>query len=646
MKFFIILLLFSFNLLAGTMPNNDYQVGDGSVTVDKGFTFNTGDGVNNVTLKVDDTRKAKFSGNQFQMGDGASANDKFFTLDPTYGAGIGWSGSDSNFTLFGQNFRMGRSSNEDIKWIFDLGLGASNPFIKWDSTLNKFRQSLDGSSEKDLGTGSGGGEDGVNLLANPSFEDSGSPVGNWTCSGGTTSQEDFVNGTETDGKFLRIIASAAGQYCESDLVTVPDDFTFSMNADVRYSSGSSSFNLEVLDSGNSPLYPSTSFGNNLDWGPKEPDSFIKPAGGTQIKMRITSTAAGTIDLNKAYLGSEKGFIPAEKLNVFSARIENNGTATVVSQGSEFIGTAIRGAEGRVDVTFKSGIFTVPPAVVASSESGITGQQNESVYNITASGFSVITENSGFVDSDFDFSVTVTKQGVDAKGMQTIYSNAPAKYEITNEFSARIESDGTVTNENVNWIDGNCTESSGQLGCPLISSLQLTTPLACSSGKISGSNPAYDVFFSNAVGDVNFFVRTDGGSTATAGPFYIHCQKQEADFKLPEVQLFVANQVATQYEDGVRTEHCRIDNNGTATINNESGLCDWIVSVNRTGAGSVDVTIDPYSLPPVCQVQSMYGDYDSDSLVINSPTSYTVITSNLSPITRVDADFNFSCTGAR
>jgi hypothetical protein len=71
----------------------------------------------------------------------------------------------------------------------------------------------------------------------------------------------------------------------------------------------------------------------------------------------------------------------------------------------------------VEIFFKAGFFTVAPSVVASSESGSTGQQNEQVYNITATSCSVITENSGFVDADYNFSIHVSRQGSDYKNIE-------------------------------------------------------------------------------------------------------------------------------------------------------------------------------------------------------------------------------------
>ena len=108
-------------------------------------------------------------------------------------------------------------------------------------------------------------------------------------------------------------------------------------------------------------------------------------------------------------------------NVFSARIANNGTATVTSQGGEnaagqnAIASVSRGASGTVNITFTTDFFSVAPAVTASTESPTSaGNTNDVVYNISTTGCTVITENSSFSNIDYDFSVIISRQGNDVK----------------------------------------------------------------------------------------------------------------------------------------------------------------------------------------------------------------------------------------
>ena len=179
MKLLLLFLFFTFNLFAGTMPNNDYKIGKGSSTQDKGFTFDTGDGASNVFLKVDDGQGLKFNGNTFQLGDGATGNDKNYVIDPSSGAGIRWNGTDSRIQF-----------------------------------------TNDGTNYKNIGSGSGGGT-GVNALqdSNPDFE---AGLNGWTASGGTLTIESSnpLFGSQS----ASWDSNALGQTLDSTLVPITDGF--------------------------------------------------------------------------------------------------------------------------------------------------------------------------------------------------------------------------------------------------------------------------------------------------------------------------------------------------------------------------------------------------------------------------------------
>ena len=54
------------------------------------------------------------------------------------------------------SFEIGNASSEDITIVFNIGSGASNPRIKWDSSSSTLQVSNDGSTWEDIGYGSGG----------------------------------------------------------------------------------------------------------------------------------------------------------------------------------------------------------------------------------------------------------------------------------------------------------------------------------------------------------------------------------------------------------------------------------------------------------------------------------------------------------
>lgn len=59
-------------------------------------------------------------------------------------------------TIFTDQVSTGKATDENLKWVFDIGSGAGNPFVKWDTTDKKLKFSHDGTKEDPFGTGGGG----------------------------------------------------------------------------------------------------------------------------------------------------------------------------------------------------------------------------------------------------------------------------------------------------------------------------------------------------------------------------------------------------------------------------------------------------------------------------------------------------------
>lgn len=101
-------------------------------------------------------------------------------------------------------------------------------------------------------------------------------------------------------------------------------------------------------------------------------------------------------------------------NVYSARIANNGTATITSESAPFIESVTRSALGIVNVVFKTGFFTVIPSITAVVDVPTQTSKSILVYALTTSGFSIRSFNTSAVNSDDNFSFRVQRQGADYK----------------------------------------------------------------------------------------------------------------------------------------------------------------------------------------------------------------------------------------
>jgi hypothetical protein len=90
---------------------------------------------------------------------------------------------------------------------------------------------------------------------------------------------------------------------------------------------------------------------------------------------------------------------------FAAKIQNNGTSTITSQGRTFIQSVSRTGLGVTDVTFTPGFFTAIPSLTGAIEQTATnGDEGLFIYNITTSGCTCeTTADSAQFDQDFTLS---------------------------------------------------------------------------------------------------------------------------------------------------------------------------------------------------------------------------------------------------
>jgi len=279
-------------------------IGKPSTATDKSLKFDTNDGASNPSLSVEKTsKKLKYSQNQFQLGSSSTTDSKEFIFNGD-GKSLLYEGTANELQYNGDFFSLGDGTNTEKTLKFDKG--ASSPQIKWNPTTSKLQFSNNAVDFKDIGAGGGSASTGVNILDNDSFED---PVTTgWTNSGGTFSQQVYTNASDNDTKYARFVASGAGQYFESTLRTIPTNFNGGCQADFKKGNVSANglFKIEVLDSSANVL--STQNINQLTWSKVPSISFVCPAAGSTAKLRVTSLAAGTIEVDRAYLGSNQNLV--------------------------------------------------------------------------------------------------------------------------------------------------------------------------------------------------------------------------------------------------------------------------------------------------------------------------------------------------
>lgn len=153
------------------------------------------------------------------------------------------------------------------------------------------------------------------------------------------------------------------------------------------------------------------------------DAIANPANGLMIIQTDTNHGVWMYDNNssgweKVITSSDTTNFSTDTLteNIYSAAIENNGTASVLSQNLPFISSVNRYALGSVEVNFVSGFFTQPPAVLANiitQVDHVINVSNVTVSKCTVRVYDVYSTGGGnFVDDNFY--ITVFRQGSDYK----------------------------------------------------------------------------------------------------------------------------------------------------------------------------------------------------------------------------------------
>jgi len=120
--------------------------------------------------------------------------------------------------------------------------------------------------------------------------------------------------------------------------------------------------------------------------------------------------------NERTISNPNQYMSLVKENTYSARIANNGTATVTSDNESFVDTAVRTSLGIVRVTLKSGFFSVPPSIVATVESDYHFRAG--VNLVSTNVYDIQSNNRTGVLADKDFNISLQRQLLDYTSPET------------------------------------------------------------------------------------------------------------------------------------------------------------------------------------------------------------------------------------
>jgi len=388
-----------------TNPSDTLKIGKGSTANDKGLIFDTNDGVSNKKLTVEKvSKKLKWDGNSVQIGDGSAGSDKTISINGA-SKSLKYNGTSGEFE-FDDTLKLSTdlktntinpasgtetSIEQDARVKGKLNIGTGTNELRVSGGNLEF--SNDGALYKKIGSGSGsGGSSGISIITNDSFEDGLTP--GWTSSGGTFSQQTYTNGVEGDLKYARFVASTSGQYVETTAVAIPTSFSGGCQADFKKVNVATAglFKIQAMDTTGATVYAEQTIGVS-SWIKVPTISFPCPVAGTMVKLRLISLAAGTIDFDRGYIGSNQNLVHSSQAKLL-------GSAVVTGCANSWIVTSTS--------------FTLPP-VQAGCSYALTGSASAPSTNIPGISFAYMPageyriEYEGFWGSSSSGAQTVCAQ---------------------------------------------------------------------------------------------------------------------------------------------------------------------------------------------------------------------------------------------
>lgn len=98
-----------------------------------------------------------------------------------------------------------------------------------------------------------------------------------------------------------------------------------------------------------------------------------------------------------------------------------------------------------------------------------------------------------------------------------------------EFTAKVDSAGTVYGENQDWISSNCSYGSGVANCTLVSSLFTVAPSCRAISLVSGNTATTMLNIDTSTSLISFLTRDSASGAVINRTIHIHCSRQGSDY---------------------------------------------------------------------------------------------------------------------
>ncbi len=522
------------------------------------------------------------------IGQKGSTGDKALIFRDANQTSLGVEHATSFLSWGGDQFTIGDGTNSDKKYVFDVGLGANNPFFLWNSTKNKLGFSNDGTALKDIGSGSGGGggENFNNAFTADQNANAEDGTTGWTASAGTftATSTDPLEGDQS----FEWTPAAQNDTLDSPVLDVDRDIFKGKSCEARitYIGGDENLTLKVLNGddeelGSEELMAAAISGQQSVFFACPSDAeIVADSDKGDLRIRIENTGASAsalIKWDQSYLGTLRGLTEVSLPDTFAVSVDIDGT--VLTESTDWInGNCSKSGTGIYNCPYNNLGITEPMSCIGITNRGNVNRRfdivTSSLTQFQARTFAPSGSTDGLLDEKF--SVHCQKTGSDAKQTVQVYKSIPERANNENFLVARVNAAGGIARSNVNWVESATNDSTGRYTLTVLTGVIRASPTAfpmCTVTAETGSAAitGYDMASFAASREIEFEIYDINGNLSNRS-FTVHCARS-LDYKVPTVQPVIVG----QHTDSVLSP-------GTGD-NGKGRLCSWRGSTGSTSASS-------------------------------------------------------------
>jgi hypothetical protein len=287
-----------------------------------------------------------------------------------------------------------------------------------------------------------------------------------------------------------------------------------------------------------------------------------------------------------------GFGSVNLDNTFSAKVSSAGV--VSGENTDWIDGNCT-STSPYTCTFKTGLFSVAPNCFIQ----FVGDTGDNTRKLTSLSTSVQFRTTDTTPATINAPTEIfcQKAGVDyANASSNVYIQSSSPLLTTTIFSATVSNTGVVSGENLDWINGDCTNANPSV-CTYNSGIFTTTP----NCWIGAGNVRIVSYSAEGSGSISIDQYDDTG-TPTKSRFTINCQRTGADYVNATKPFIVGsfqNYVKTTSMNNPKMGSAKISAGGVALVDNGDMILGNCSLPGPTGRFLCNFETGFFTSNPVC-----------------------------------------------